>query len=501
MAGLLLKGEDDFGPATKPVNEMVPAKRMGGPARSGPVATVLVVMSACASVVHGQAEGLEGTWRAGATTMNVSVESWGADCGPQPRSSRSKGGGTVRIRRSGGHLVIQGRNHVVRTDACWSRNPAMRRLSSAYLDGTWTTQCKTPKSDARAEHGTYTIAVVNPSRLQYRDVSRYNWQLKSSRCVATITTVQALEQQSVAGPQRKTTRTGAPSIKPLPEPTSTPACSPGAPSVLRLRPRRAELELGGRLCFRGRVVDAAGCEIPGAPVTFGVSHDPALSAAMERNCFHASDSAAEGEGEFRVLARSGQLKAQSQVTVRAVDLSGLIAMRVETGGVTGFDADEQPASVETRDATRVSAGPATPPRGSQGTQSGHFRLFGTLIGSVAVLLLLALWLRVRLKPKVRAIPHAETAGSPEQAPTREPAAPDETWICPSCRIGYPAALRTCPKCVKGETKLIPYAEFNRRAKPSARAKRCRSCGEEVGATANFCTGCGSRDLTDTGADR
>ena len=78
------------------------------------------------------ATGLTGVWRAGATQIDVSVESWGEDCGPRPQSSRSAGGGIVNIEQSAGQLVIHGRGQDIRSDACWSRNPSMKRLSAAW---------------------------------------------------------------------------------------------------------------------------------------------------------------------------------------------------------------------------------------------------------------------------------------------------------------------------------------------------------------------------------
>jgi len=44
---------------------------------------------------------LSGAWQAGATTMDVAIESWGPDCGPRPQSTRSAGGGRVELQETG----------------------------------------------------------------------------------------------------------------------------------------------------------------------------------------------------------------------------------------------------------------------------------------------------------------------------------------------------------------------------------------------------------------
>lgn len=446
--------------------------------------------------------GLSGSWRAGTTTMDVNVESWGADCGPRPKSSRSQGGGTVTVREDDKHVVIQGKDHVVRTNRCWSRNPSMRRLSSSYVNGQWTTRCKTTADDPREEEGTYVLKRVGPGKLEYRDISRYNWRLKDSSCVATITTIQALEQIGTVDSR---------TLKPLPEPEPEPepsaeseepepaGCEPGPPARLSLRPPTAELELGGRLCLRAVAHDARGCRLRNPPITYKLSHSPALKGRLERNCFVASESAAEAEGTFSVVASLEALQATSEIHVKSMDLSGLIAMRLETGGVVGFDSEPseaEPAS-SARPATRVSTGQA------EQAEEDYARLLVVAIGGLAVLGLLIAWWVVRRKqanavaaatPSVTSIVPAHSAApAPTVSETTPP--PNETWICPNCRHGYPARQRTCPNCPDGANRLIPYAEFNRIAsEQQTRLRYCAECGGEVAAQAIFCGHCGSRNL-------
>ncbi|HJL18915.1 MAG TPA: hypothetical protein RMH99_24845, partial [Sandaracinaceae bacterium LLY-WYZ-13_1] len=131
----------------------------------------------------------EGQWREGPMNIRVDVESWGGDCGPRPRSTTAPGGGTFRISQSGDQLTFHLRRQRT-TRSCWSENRAVRRVSSTYQAGTWRIVCRTPPEDSRAETGTYTIQAIGDDRLQFRDQSRYDWELNESRCRARITTTQ-----------------------------------------------------------------------------------------------------------------------------------------------------------------------------------------------------------------------------------------------------------------------------------------------------------------------
>jgi uncharacterized OB-fold protein len=66
-----------------------------------------------------------------------------------------------------------------------------------------------------------------------------------------------------------------------------------------------------------------------------------------------------------------------------------------------------------------------------------------------------------------------------------PAGANEPWICPLCRLGYPAAQGTCPR---DGSKLMPYAEFNKRSRETTqeRQKRCPKCGTLFAADTAFC---------------
>ena len=82
------------------------------------IVSLLVLQTAWVARGHAQQStaALAGTWQAGATSMDVAVESWGGDCGPRPQASQSGGGGNVAIEAQGQALVIHGRDRDIRTD-------------------------------------------------------------------------------------------------------------------------------------------------------------------------------------------------------------------------------------------------------------------------------------------------------------------------------------------------------------------------------------------------
>ncbi|HEX7480342.1 MAG TPA: hypothetical protein VF331_21255 [Polyangiales bacterium] len=472
------------------------------------------------AATSGASASLAGNWRAGASSVEVDVKSWGADCGPRPESSRSAGGGMVTLLHDGKQVIIHTRDQELRSDACWSRNPLIHKLSSSVADGVWTTQCKTATSDPREEHGTYTLKVMGPDTLLYQDVSHYNWALNTSKCVATFTTTQTLARVRDGAVQPapvaavKQAAPTQPSKPAAAEATLEPVekvCKPGAPAQLALRPKKAALEVGQRVCFRARVSDASDCLIPTPPVEWSLAHSKAIKGELADGCFTAARSAAEAEGDFKIVATALGLRAEAAVSVHSVDLSGLIAKRMESGQLNTFDEQAAPAPAAPKAVARITTRTVTE-HGASGN-----KLWLAVGGGLCVALLVAAGVLLRRKPTpspARAsstheelaptpwspLP-ARTADAPRQAsgsgapPTLLAASPvaastpspasAEPWICPLCRLGYPAERKVCPK---DGTPLMPYAEFNQRSRATegGRQRRCPKCGNTFAANTTFC---------------
>jgi uncharacterized protein YneF (UPF0154 family) len=462
-----------------------------------------------------------GSWRAGATAVEVAVESWGGDCGPRPQSMKTPGGGLVEVEQKDQVLLLHGRDQDIRSDACWSRNPAMKRTMASYAGGVWTARCRTADDDPRAEQGTYTLKLVSPDSLLYQDVSHFDWSLNTSKCVATFTTAQTLTraQPSKAEaakaartpPQRIETPVTPPPLAAVTPTAVTPpsneerACTPGAAAHLALRPRRADIEVGQRFCFRARVTDAADCALRDPPIEWTLIHSKALRGTLNGACFTAASTAAEAQGDFKIAARSGALNDSVSVTVRPIDLSSVIAKRMEANRLSGFDENAEVATSTPKAVARIATHTST-----EAAPSGARRTIVLALGVLAILLAVIGWFFSRRAqpaaisgnppstpssiPPLPAImsqpPSLPNLAQPaEVATVSESAAPgssaEKPWICPNCRVGYPAQQVTCPK---DGTRLMPYAEFAQQSKrhDEEHAKRCPSCGRTFPASAGFC---------------
>jgi hypothetical protein len=397
----------------------------------------LICRALCASAVMfarvpvGRAdESLAGVWQAGASAMDVVVQSWGKDCGPQPRSTRSAGGGSVQLEQSGQVVTIRGAERDLRSDQCWSPNAALRRISTHYIAGVWTTRCKTAGEDPRQESGTYSLRLLEGGRLLYQDISHFDWKLNESTCVATITTTQTLSRVRAGKP--------TPGGVAAPQaPAAAAPCQPGAAKRLVVRPRSADVELGQTHCFHARVLDAAGCPLKDAALEWSLEHAPAIKAEIERGCFRAGHSSAEAEGSFTVVARHAGLKAEAKVQVSAVSLPALLAKRLETGAVVG-EAMAESEAAPAQSSTRVAA------KAIAESQAGGPRWLIVLAALLAAGAAVLFFLRSRPRAR-RARARASSSSSPSLA-RDTPAA--RGGIAPALRSGAMSDARTrrCPKC-------------------------------------------------------
>lgn len=425
------------------------------------VAIASVATAAWASDAHADGP-YEGQWREGPMTTNVSVTSWGADCGPRPQSTTSAGGSTFRITQSGDHLTFHLRQQRTTRD-CWSENRLVRRVSSTFQAGTWRIVCRTPTDDSRAETGRYTIQAMGPDRLSFSDVSEYDWRLNQSSCQARIESTQSFTR--VSGTSAPTT---TPTATPTTPPPATPRCTPGAPARVTLRPAHAEVQPGASQCFTTSVLDAAGCPVRARRPTVRLASGAAGS--LSGLCYTAPQEATSA----RLIAQSGELSAEAEITVRTMDLSDLIARRSESQAVPD---DELDAVSET--AARVSA---------RDTDAAPDLVWPAVAVGAALLLVLfgvlVLRSRSRASPATRGdLPRrSQRPPAPADAPERasDPAAPaGDDMICPRCRTGYPPGTA---RCAKDDVALVAYREFVATDGENV----CPTCGKRYPKTTKFC---------------
>ncbi len=421
----------------------------------------------------------EGDWRRGAMSISVSVATWGADCGARPESTTVPARGTVHVTQEGDHLTFGGGRS---TRSCWSDNPAVRRVSSTFSSGTWRVVCRSPADDSRQETGTYTLRAVGSDTIEFRDVTEYDWALNDSRCRATSTTTQTF------------TRVGGAVVEPTPTPTTEPeppaACVPGAAARIALRPASTDVEPGGRACFTARVVDASGCALR-TSASLALRAPEGRAGALRGTCFEAASTG--GEGEFTILASSGDLRAEARVRVHTLDLSDLIARRAETG-----DGATDPGVAETDTAAGVAARTESTP--------AAFPWWALALAGVGVLIVIVAALVLMSRSRARAAKLAQRREASSMVPREVPPAPvapvdpvgptladapaepppaaadAQAKICPTCRRGYAASERVCKT---DGTELVAYSAFVQKSEAVAQSV-CPKCGTKYTGTTRFC---------------
>jgi len=493
-----------------------------------------------APLVAGQASpptgGFAGHYQASAAVIRSDVSAWGDECGVKPQSYTAGERPLVEVTSLGAHLALGYPERKLRTDRCWSPNPVARLTSATAADNRWRAECRTPRGEAKQEVGTYTVMATGPYTLELVEESNYDWQLKTSRCVARVRILQQLErvpkERAAEGgkPDAKlkaataTTKGVAPPVAAVAPVEPVAPCVPGPVTRLRIRPNDARIEPGQRACFSLQGIDAEGCasEVEPGSVRWELKKPDAARAQLGDGCFRAASSAADAEGTFRVTAIREGLRAEASVSVVAPDLSDITVRRGTTAPSESApapipaparsvsDAGVQAAAVKPRDLTTF---------------------WITLAGALSLLsvgLVVALKLRKKPAPAARRsslpvpairdvvalppmAPRAEPAvdragpgvGSPAltagdtgtpgaQAPAIAPPPPStEPMICPKCRRGYaPGAI----VCEGDGSALVAYAEFVRRAKEAEATSMaaCPGCGVKVAAGSVFCGGCGTR---------
>jgi hypothetical protein len=74
---------------------------------------------------NGQAPGLWAPTTHLSQRIDVQVITWGEDCGPRPQSQVLQPLGPVQVKEDGAHLVLRFSDRTLRTNSCWSPNPAV----------------------------------------------------------------------------------------------------------------------------------------------------------------------------------------------------------------------------------------------------------------------------------------------------------------------------------------------------------------------------------------
>ncbi|HEX5659952.1 MAG TPA: zinc ribbon domain-containing protein [Polyangiales bacterium] len=448
----------------------------------------LPVLLLCASA-QAQTTDWSGKYTAGVSTIKADVTTWGEDCGPRPQNSTDSSKPKVEVTARGDQLTLKFPDRALKSDGCWSPNPAVKAGKKSFADGTWRSECKTASGDAKQERGVYTInasVVDRYAQLELIEESSYDWQLKQSHCVAKVRIVQRMSRGGVIE-------------EPAPPPVVAPApsaCVPGALARLRLRPESARIAPGEKQCFSVRGLDAAGCtvQLEGSALSWDLKKASGATGTLSGNCFKAASRAAEAEGRFEVSVSIGGVRDKVTLDVASTDLSDIIARR---SGGSDLDVSEDSEGLGA-----VLGIEAAVKRGSLPVKLAVSALLLGLMG-----MLLAWLLRARGKPRKRKPTRVyldedeeeEDGHAPRHSAINSLAPRDDDslqgdtgdqLICPTCRRGIPLGVSRCPN--DGSTP-VPYKEFAAAARDAQSGPRmCPSCGAQLAAGALFCGVCGHK---------
>lgn len=408
-------------------------------------------------------QSFDGQWRAGPTRLRVKVSEWGPDCGPRPRDATIPGSGKVNIQHTGNQLTLLGRRRQS-TTACWSENPAVKKVGHTHENGKWTVRCKTPKSDSKQESGTYVLQAKGDNVLQYLDVSKYDWQLNESACRATLTSTQTFKR-IVETPTEQ--EVSPPKEPPTEQPQTRPAaCTPTGVTKLSITPKKVEAGRGERLQFRVRAWDSQGCGLPSdaamKDADWSLRGPEGHGCEIQAGLFTCADGAA-ALGTYQVITRLGKATGRAKIVLKTFDLASLIARRATQGAVGGDQEQYVAITGSTRTRTVHSKG--------QGLQWLWVAGLGVLLMGGA------LWLRTRVTKRTIKFKVAAPVSKPSI-----PVASANNLICPMCRRGYARGILTCPT---DGTALVPYREFVEGDRDRM-TKRCPVCGTPYPEETVFC---------------
>lgn len=458
----------------------------------------------CLSAASAEAQSTDtysGQWKMTSMQVDVTIESWGENCGPRPRSYASNRSQSVAVYARGEHLIFS--KGGVRTDRCWSpNNPRIKTISASAHAGQWKRICQTPKDDPKYERGEYALTATDADTLVYLAVSKFEWTLKGDHCTARLVEKRRYirEKEGESEPPSKPQPVQNLEIETdVDEILPDPGCTPSGPvKRLSMVPETVRLNPGERICFRVFGFDAADCRHKvdaSFRVTQGGQAVPGL--VQGAGCFVAGQTAAESEGVYEVTARAGNHAVSSRVEVVFPDLGELLAARLSPLDDMADETDETderaPAHPEASEKNSGVFPPAkglvptasfSPPR----TEEPPTALIVTVavaalfLGGFALVFLV---LRRRRNDSIgdddlESLPDETQATKPASAlPFADDRVPAQTLVCPTCKEEFSDQAKFCPH---DRTPLVPAAEIA----PPDRGMVCPLCNRGYEADARFC---------------
>ncbi len=218
-------------------------------------ARVLAVLACiCASEVRAAAPPA-GEFALTGGRASADVKSWGPDCGQRPRSSGIPAGTKYQFT---GTEVKGGRTaHPAFSSGVCGVATGLRGLSEARAGQRIT--CKSKPGASKQVEGRAALKIKDVNTLQVNHRFAYDWRLKGSHCVVTLTTRLDLA---------RSTPIVAEAPPPEPETETPPPDRCGQPgpmaNLVAKGSKRRAVKRGGRVRLRVEPRDAQGCKAAGA---------------------------------------------------------------------------------------------------------------------------------------------------------------------------------------------------------------------------------------------
>jgi hypothetical protein len=106
--------------------------------------------------------GVAGAYQGSPTTVIAEVSAWGVDCGIRPQSETLGERPLVDVRQVGNQLELKFPDRVLRSNGCWSQNPAVKLTATSQGNGQWKAECATAQGDSKRELGRYQATTIPP---------------------------------------------------------------------------------------------------------------------------------------------------------------------------------------------------------------------------------------------------------------------------------------------------------------------------------------------------
>ncbi len=465
--------------------------------------TLLILLLGTAQAFAQGAQKYAGEWKIIKSNLQVTLKSWGQNCGPKPQSYANNKIREVIIIARGDHLVFS--RGGVRTDRCWSPNPRIRSTAKSIGGGKWKRTCKTPPDDPRFEEGNYTLSAKGTDRLDYLAVSKVDWRLKGDHCVALLREKRVYLRANVKLDDRLKPPRDEDKPRDATEPRPEQCKSPGPLNRLSLQPRRVRIGPGDRICFRAMGHDAQGCRFP-VEAVFRLTQEgrDVQGLLSPTGCFSAGDTAADSEGVYVIAARAEGKRALAEVQVVFPDLSELLSAQLRaseelmtspadagsppTKPATGKMPTAEKSARETESAAPPSPAPAVKTAPSEGeTGSSGVLLWGIIVGLVLVGGIVATIVVMRRRAAQQLDVDDDRAWFGDAEGDDDDVERGVEVTCPTCHRSFPSGALFCP--FHG-VALVPAKQdqhsLDTNSKSEISGMICPKCHRGYKSDARFC---------------